>query len=97
MVAVPGTVQLRPVALGSFGIEYTFPVELAHTVAGPVIGPGCAGAPVITDDNLGRLLPHELFAITESCPDEKVFVKATVTNRVPCPEAMLAFAGAVHV
>ena len=47
---------------------------------------------------LGALEPQALLeAVTHNEPEVKVLVKLTVTEVVPCPVAMVAPVGAVHV
>ena len=69
-----------------------------HAIVAPVIAPGLAGmdeAVIALQEAL--LVPQEFPAVTQIFPDDGVLVKLTEMDVVPCPVAIVALAGTVHV
>jgi hypothetical protein len=71
-------------------------VALQLLFAGPVMTPGMLGTDEIAFVR-NALVPHPLFAVTESVPEVNNAEKSTVTALVPCPLEMDAWAGAVQL
>ena len=78
-------------------MEYATAFVPAHTpLTGPVTRPGVEGSEYRFKVR-AALFPQLLPAVTFSVPEVKDAEKLTVTDVVPCPVAMVALVGAVHV
>ena len=72
------------------------PFKLQRLFVNPVMLPGIAGTEVM--ESVRRLLdPQALLAETESVPERNAEEKFTLTEFVPCPLTIVAFAGGVQL
>lgn len=96
-MALAGAVQVYESVLATGTIEYekVFP---GQTGVVPVTTPGVAGRAFFAMLSvLAALVPPQPVAVTDIEAVTYVPEKLTVTLLVPCPDSMVAFAGAVQL
>ena len=98
MLALAGAVQLYDMVLLTATTVYVRFSEEHAPFDIPLIVPTVPGNVVlVTDFVRTALVPEQFEDTTVKLPETKEDVNSTTTLKLPCPDTMLALAGAVHV